>query len=445
MPGSITHTYITYLCFQQAVSEQLFKFEVSLSEILKMHDLFLMPLAKDGVDSYDKYTISTDGTIIVPSYAYIGCNGPDLYYMAAGNPDENGKPGADILHYNKTGPNVIWALRQLKAIRNRREYEYEEVCKLAYWLGHISHIAADVIVHPFVNSIVAAYPDDHCEYDSEKEKGTGNSRFEPFGGWASSMNLFKFHNVIEHWQDAYVLRRIMIPQERAGFKNWESVNLCAAAAKDLLRNPRQYFILKNLEYYGYYNVNDLKRIGIEIKNYTEGNLFEKDKFTLMSHSNLTPPDVDWYINKVLPPEGDVNEHLEDRPNNNIIQPRLLEEYISRAVKFTMNLWREVDQYFSSKTVDTESENEYDMEESKKYFPLLRRHWNLDTGFAPRVSDREDNYLTAEYDPKSKEEHIDTEYEPKLITTKKNLIEVHLPFVINYESHMEGGNIDDITI
>jgi hypothetical protein len=443
MPGSITHTYIAYRCFQQAVPENLFHSEEYLSDILKLHNSFLMPLAKNGIASYKKYIEAANNVINIPSYAYLGCNGPDIYYMARGNPDENGKPGADILHYNKTGPNVIWALRQLKTILSERKLTVPEVCRLAYWLGHISHIAADVIVHPFVNCIVGAYPDDHCEYDADKEKGTGNSRFEPFGGIGWAMNLFKFHNVVEHWQDAYILRKVL--QEREGFKNWQSINLCAAAADNLLKNPNSYFVLKNLEYYGYKNENDLKALGIEISNYTTDNDYETKKYELMTSYKIVPPDIGWYIAQVLPPEDQVNAHFKDRPNNNIIQPKIFEEYISRAVKFTMELWREVDRYFSSKTVNTESEDEYDMKESKKYFPYLRKHWNLDTGFSPRISDREDKYATAEYDPENSDKHIDTEYEPKIITSNKNLIEVHLPFVVNYESHMEGGNIDDITI
>jgi hypothetical protein len=427
MPGSITHTYIAYLCFQKAESMKLFTSPL-LSEIMVDHNKVLLTLARDGKASYKKfYDPTREDLVTLPSYAYLGCNGPDIFYMTSGKPDQNGKPAADILHYNKTGPNVIWALRNSKASSSRRTLDFTEKCRLAYWLGHISHIAADVIVHPFVNSIAAAYPDDYCDAE-------GNSRFEPFGGWAQDMDLFKVHNVVEHWQDAFILRRVMMPKPEpgnsaynslpfAGFQNWQSVNMCAAAANHIT-SDKKYFLLDNLRYYGYVDPTDFGSIGISKEKVST---FENDRFTIMMKSQNTPPDVDWYVKQVLPPGDQVDEHLQERPSNNFIQPQVAEQYILRAVDFTMRLWKEVDDYLTNTSIDVNSEDEYDMLESKKCFPYLRRHWNLDTGFSATISNEDAG--------------ADTEFEPRAdIDSKNSAFEVQIPFFIKYEGHMEGGKI-----
>jgi hypothetical protein len=103
----------------------------------------------------------------IPILTYVGAVGPDLAYNAgvttrsAFFPSKQqratrGKSAiADLLHYNKTGEFLIELLRSSRAVASpelRQKIFY-------YALGHATHIAGDIMVHPYTNTFAGAFHD----------------------------------------------------------------------------------------------------------------------------------------------------------------------------------------------------------------------------------------------------------------------------------------------
>lgn len=95
-----------------------------------------------------------------------GAVGPDLPYASIADDDwffSTESELADSFHYDRT--NEI-ALRAFKRIRERQENlsPDEQLYLFCFFLGFISHIVADGIVHPFVRDKVGEYKDHKAEH-----------------------------------------------------------------------------------------------------------------------------------------------------------------------------------------------------------------------------------------------------------------------------------------
>ncbi len=103
----------------------------------------------------------------LPVLTFLGAIGPDLPYFAGittrsllfpskTEKQTRGKSQwADRLHYTKSGEFVIQLLQRFKTVTApalRRKLYY-------YALGHVSHIAGDIMVHPYTNTFAGAYHD----------------------------------------------------------------------------------------------------------------------------------------------------------------------------------------------------------------------------------------------------------------------------------------------
>lgn len=98
----------------------------------------------------------------VSKFVYLGSNGPDLpfYYDA----DSIGKfithtagvsEWADVFHYNKQGEFLLNLVEVAKKLPDSEVYRRQRT--MAYALGHATHLAADSVVHPYVNMIAGVY------------------------------------------------------------------------------------------------------------------------------------------------------------------------------------------------------------------------------------------------------------------------------------------------
>jgi len=85
-------------------------------------------------------------------------------------------------------------------------------------------------------------------------------------------------------------------------------------------------------------------------------------------------------------------------NGQLSKPGLFDEHLRNAIDMTKTFWKEVDAYMAA---PQENLNDPELKPDKQYFPMLRRHWNLDTGLAigarPKtakkdVPDKEDTSL-----------------------------------------------------
>jgi len=136
----------------------------------------LQTLKAKGIDEFAQFAEALDDASESKSYkAYVnlGSLGPDLYYYAKMSGSikdmlEEGFVQAKGVtpwsyHLHSHGPNEFpLKLVQIvfsDAIRKNRQVllQDEDMRKLAYIAGHLTHIAADQIIHPVVNDVAGPY------------------------------------------------------------------------------------------------------------------------------------------------------------------------------------------------------------------------------------------------------------------------------------------------
>lgn len=363
MPGTATHNWILYRTLREfGAASALTK------EVQKSHDAVRDWAQKaaaergDGADELDRFHLA--------GCAYVGACGPDLFYLDLGS---TGTVIADLLHYNRSGPYMIWCLRRVKQQLEAVEAGLNTnlLRQYAYCLGHISHIAADIVIHPYVNSIVGAYPDQSKDFRNARGK--------------LLKNLWKFHNILEHHQDSYVLHRLFFGQEKFSRESWENANVARWASRFFLQdgNSSQYFFVQNSR--GYYRY--AKAYGANL---------ETDKYKFFASNNWFL-NLDTYYDATIPDEATMNSRPGLVQGGTFAQDGtrqtsgLFDSYLDDAVAMAKRLWDEVEVYLAStaKGEDLADPKPDDLEDldkkmsqAKKHFPMLRRHWNLDCGLAP---------------------------------------------------------------
>jgi len=336
MPGITTHHYILF--------KALCDFGDDGSPAMKA-------IQASNLAAWENAKHSEERTIdVVPlrtaGCAYLGSCGPDLFYLDLG---KTGTFIADLLHYNRSGLYMIWWLEKLKRQKSAlmdNEIGRKARMEYAFCLGHIAHIAADIIIHPYVNSIVQAYP-------------LNKKQFENSRGW-NAMNLWKFHNILEQHQDAYILYHKFFSELRFADGSWENINIAKHAADYFLYKNKSAipFVTNPRLFYRY-----KKRYSLDLA---------KDKFKFFKSDNFFL-NLSTYYDVTIPDKATLEEHLD------LLQPRVFEEYLQRAIAQTIVFFKEAEMYLLDAT---EKKDDPRLEHAKTFFPELRRHWNLDCGLAP---------------------------------------------------------------
>ena len=357
MPGSTTHTYICYQALKSLSSADGY---APFANIAKSHEAAIA-LSKANKPK----DLKASSASVLSGCAYIGSCGPDLFYIEY---DREGEFLADLLHYNRSGPFIVRWLVDLKArarqLRTGKRPALER--QLAYCLGHISHIAADITIHPYVNSIVGAYP--------ENQKVFKNARGVLF--WKTP---WKFHNILEHYQDAYILHDRFIGEEKLG-SDPECVNFAAPAAAWLRTQASSEwigFVKQAKAFYRHTTTLDI----------------EKYKYDFFANEN-TVVNIGGYYSDVIPDaammrlvpkltQGKVPD------GHGGFTPGVFDDYVARAVQLTQAMWSEVRTFLDTDTAVIPAHASPNLHRLSKAeldaFPLLSGHWNLDCGLAPRVN------------------------------------------------------------
>jgi hypothetical protein len=109
-------------------------------------------------------------------YFFFGSSIPDVPYF---NLETTGHSViADLFHYNRTGEFVLQFLNLARQANN----QVVRSRMVAYVLGHISHIVADIIIHPFINLFSGDYhhqvtPDFHRRIEVEMDSWVARDYF----------------------------------------------------------------------------------------------------------------------------------------------------------------------------------------------------------------------------------------------------------------------------
>ena len=115
----------------------------------------------------DAASVDPPFTAAVLRYSHfirLGCISPDYPYL---DPLQFGQSSwADHMHYDHTGDLVQTMARRLMDLKGMERPEFS--IPFAWTLGYISHVTADLVVHPVVRNIVGDYARNkdahrHCE------------------------------------------------------------------------------------------------------------------------------------------------------------------------------------------------------------------------------------------------------------------------------------------
>lgn len=352
MPGFTTHTYICYRALQTLKDTDSFQ---PFAEIAKSQAKALVhSKANKPAD------LAKDTNAVLAGCAYIGSCGPDLFYI------EFSKEGdflADTLHYNRSGPFIVRWLTNLRAkatsLRSGLQSSLER--QLAYCLGHISHIAADITIHPYVNSIVGAYPENAVIFKNARG-------LLPAKKW-------KFHNILEHYQDAYILHEKFIGTEGFG-ADAGCTNLGSPAGTFLRtqtdRNEWIGFVPHTKNFYRYTTTIDI----------------EKYKYDFFANENYFV-NVKGYYSDVIPDKS-MMLAVPKLVQGNIhgAGPGVFDQYVEDAIALTLRIWDEVRAYLE---IDAGVQPAFPDQLHRlssaelRAFPILGQHWNLDCGLAPKAA------------------------------------------------------------
>jgi hypothetical protein len=353
MPGFTTHTYICYQALKRGL--KLSDSYRPFANIAASHEAALR-----HAKANEPKRLFGDEAGVLAGCAYMGACGPDLFYIEY---DTEGEFVADLLHYNRTGPFIVRWLADLRlraaSLRMGLGGVYER--QLAYCLGHISHIAADITIHPYVNSIVGAYPENAVCFKNAR-------------GLLPKLQ-WKFHNILEHYQDAYILHRRFIAQEGLG-PDENCVNLGAPAGVWLREQGRSEwlgFVARTRDFYRYDTTLDI----------------EKYKYDFFANEN-TFVNVSGYYSDIIPSEEMMDRvpRLTQGAKSN--DEGLFDQYVESAIALTLQMWGEVRSFMDVPRGITptfpDQKHRLDSKELKA-FPMLGQHWNLDCGLAPQVIDQ----------------------------------------------------------
>ena len=142
----------------------------------------------------------------------VGAVGPDLPYASIADFDffSNESPLADNFHYKKTNQIPLQALKNLKSIKGQTD-EALHYHMFSFFLGYISHVLADGIIHPFVRDKVGDYQFNQAEHRS-LEMQLDVLFFEELtkgSGLASELNYTNIHDEIGNFLEVDGVNRIL--------------------------------------------------------------------------------------------------------------------------------------------------------------------------------------------------------------------------------------------
>lgn len=143
----------------------------------------------------------------------VGAVAPDLPYASIADNDfflKNESPLADKFHYEKTNQIPLQSLKKLKLLNGqiKEEIHYQ---MFSFFLGYISHVLADGIIHPFVRDKVGEYFENQAEHRC-LEMQLDVLLFEELtkgSGFAAELNYTNLHNELKNFSSTEGAKEII--------------------------------------------------------------------------------------------------------------------------------------------------------------------------------------------------------------------------------------------
>jgi len=296
------------------------------------------------------------------SYGYLGSNGPDMFFVPPHILKTNLATNtlSTLMHHNTVGASVIYGLILLKEQMSKKLTREEKIlwlCKLAYWLGHITHIAADITVHPFVNSRAGA------------NKLLLKKMFFNFRG-STRKGVWTLHNIVEQYQDRYVLQKYY-----KGESSFRAMAFASMAALHLREKPEHRFIGETIdEFYGqdYAGKQDYDKAGCKYEYCRAWYWLDSKVRSHMSFRN--------YVKNVVPSKKqlEVNEGF-------LVGPDDFDSHIAGAVNLSVEVLKEAVNFLKGNTPAQGDSPRKKVYSVRNEFELLYANFNIDAGLCFRFN------------------------------------------------------------
>jgi len=371
MPGTITHFWIFRETLRRLPDRG------AIADIKRSNEALETRLRRDHSRWRSHYNYADYASDSLPaSYGYLGAAGPDLFlapddsFDAMGHID--GIELSDLMHYNKAGSFIIFLLRRIKRflfLPRSTTSNMRYTLRLAYCIGHITHIAADVCIHPLVNTMAGAY---HTNTPRQFENSEG-------GNW---IDIFMMHHKIEHYQDSYTRTEFFQNEARLPADDWEMLAFPRTACLHIDSSAANRFIVRELENFYHYRADTL--YGRFTRDEEGGKMdyfFDASAASNVSFRN-------YYVNIIPSMERMRREH--DAQNRSdletVVQPPVFRSFVAQAIELAAAMAGEAISYlYDDNTYGNASPEEIDQmyDEKRRTFRLLRQAWNLDCGLGFR--------------------------------------------------------------
>ncbi|WP_230741159.1 zinc dependent phospholipase C family protein [Methanooceanicella nereidis] len=150
MPAVLGH----FLVFRETALALIDEYGEEAAKVLRVEPKYerkMDPKTDDSKMFPSPYRGKSDGGLT--KYGYIGSCGPDICYMHNRIMHKGESRWADLTHYHNSGRFVAYLVDLAKTHKDSDL----GLRIMAFTIGYITHIMADAIVHPYVNTFAGAY------------------------------------------------------------------------------------------------------------------------------------------------------------------------------------------------------------------------------------------------------------------------------------------------
>ncbi len=371
MPGTITHFWIFRETLRRLPDRG------AIAEMKQSNEALEARLRRDHSrwrSNYNYADYASDS--LLASYGYLGAAGPDLFLAPDDSFDAmvhiDGIELSDLMHYNKAGSFIIFLLRRIKRSlvlprSSTRRTRY--TLRLAYCIGHITHIAADVCMHPLVNTMAGAY---HTNTPRQFENSEGGN----------PIDIFMMHHKIEHYQDSYTRTEFFENEARLPADDWEMLAFPRTACLHIDSNAANRFLVRELEDFYHYRTDTL--YGRFTRDEEGGKMDYFFDTSVASHVSFRN-----YCVNIIPSMNRMRSErdAQGRPDlETVVQPPVFRRFVGRAVDLAVAMAGEAVSYLYDDRIYSNAGPEENLQmyrEKQETFRLLRQAWNLDCGLGFR--------------------------------------------------------------
>lgn len=227
-------------------------------------------------------------------FVYLGSLGPDYPRLDFLQPGQ--KDWGDHMHYGHTGDIIGAMTRRLSTLWNRGFLEEDFIIPFCWTLGYISHVTADLIIHPVILNIVGPYTGNeeehrHCEMIQD----------------AFIYNKFRLGAEIEHSQLMSIMEISSNPR-----RHEEVHPILRSFWSDMLNESFLDDFSKNPPDIDQWHHHFKSWVGMAGRPLFVGRIIDPNhKFAYKQTAEITPAERHFFLDRLHLPNGEIGSYEED--------------------------------------------------------------------------------------------------------------------------------------